>query len=148
MAVDPSKNIPTATSTDHQWISWHGQLKKVFGKKQANDVFLYAWSKRGSTDSKANTNALSNYAEKNGFDIERSTLSNIGEGISDFAGGFGSVMKWVWIGSLSIVGLILFRTLWKLTNDPNKTMGQAIALHPAGRGAKAVKGAGAVKSLK
>jgi hypothetical protein len=41
---DPSKNIPTASSSDEQWIAWHKKLKKPFNKKIANEVFLYAWS--------------------------------------------------------------------------------------------------------
>ena len=148
MAQDPSKQIPTASSTDAQWISWHKKLKKVFGKKPANDIFLYAWSKRGGVDGKANTNTLSNYAEKNGFDIERSTLANIGEGISDTAGAVFGVMKWVWIGSLVIGGLILVKILMSLAKNPNKSVGQAISFTPVGRGAKLAKGAGAMKALK
>lgn len=142
MAVDPSKRIPTATSSDEQWILWHGQLKKLFGKKQANSIWLYAWSKRGGVDAKANTNRLSNYLEENGIDIERTTLDSIGEGIVDTASGIASFGKWFIIIPLGIAGIILIAILVKLIQNPNKTVGQAVRLAPQ---ARAIKGAKKLK---
>jgi hypothetical protein len=142
---DPSKNIPTASSSDEQWIAWHKKLKKPFNKKIANEVFLYAWSKRGGVDSKANTRKLSNYLESQGIDIERSTLDNIGEGIADVGSGILSFGKWMIIIPLGIGGLLLIMILVKLMRNPNQSIQGAMMLTPQGR---AIKGAGGMKKLK
>jgi hypothetical protein len=142
---DPSKNIPTASSSDEQWIAWHKKLKKPFNKKIANEVFLYAWSKRGGVDSKANTRKLSNYLESQGIDIERSTLDNIGEGIVDVGSGILSFGKWMIIIPLGIGGLLLIMILVKLMRNPNQSIQGAMMLTPQGR---AIKGAGGMKKLK
>lgn len=145
MAVDPSKRIPTASSTDYEWIGWHKQLKKVFGKKMANDIWLYAWSKRGGIDAKANTVTLSNYLEKQGIDIERSRLDNLGEDLSDAADSFVNFTKWLIIIPLGIAGVVLIAILVKLIRDPKSTVGQAAMFTPQGRGLKAGK---SLKGLK
>lgn len=140
MALDPSKNIPTATSNDDQWIIWHKQLRRLFGKKQANSIWLFAWSKRGGLDTKANTRKLSNYLEKFGIDVERSTLDSIGEGFADAAEGFASTAKWFVIIPLGVAGIVLIAILWQLIKNPDKTIGQAALLTPQGRAAKGLKG--------
>lgn len=150
MANNPSQNIPTARSSTSEWIVWHKSLKQMFGKKEANKIWLYAWSKRGGIDSDANTNELSNYLEKNGIDIERSTLDNIGEGISDFSSGVFTFGKWLLIIPLGIAGVVMLFILVQLFRNPNKTVGTAMNFAPQGRalkGAKGLKGAKTMKSL-
>lgn len=150
MANNPSQNIPTSRSSPSEWIVWHKSLKQMFGKKEANKIWLYAWSKRGGIDNDANTNELSNYLEKNGIDIERSTLDSIGEGISDFSSGVFTFGKWMILIPLGIAGVVMIFILIQLFRNPNKTIGTAIALAPQGRalkGAKAMQGAKAMKSL-
>lgn len=144
MANNPSQNIPTSRSSPSEWIVWHKSLKQMFGKKEANKIWLYAWSKRGGIDNDANTNELSNYLEKNGIDIERSTLDSIGEGISDFSSGVFTFGKWLIIIPLGIAGVVMIFILIQLFRNPNKSIGTAIALTPQGR---ALKGAKAMKSL-
>lgn len=149
MANNPSLNIPTSRSSPSEWIVWHKSLKQMFGKKEANKIWLYAWSKRGGIDNDANTNELSNYLEKNGIDIERSTLDSIGEGISDFSSGVFTFGKWMLIIPLGIAGVIMIFILIQLFRNPNKTIGTAMMFTPQGRavaGASALKGGGA-KSL-
>ena len=145
MANNPSINIPTSRSSDQEWILWHKSLKQMFGKKEANKIFLFAWSKRGGVDIPANTRELSNYLEKNGIDVERSTLDNISEGVMDFGSGILSVGKWIIIIPLGIAGIILIAILIQLFRNPNKTVGTAMMFTPQGR---AMKGAKSIKSPK
>lgn len=142
MANDPSRNIPTASSTSNAWILWHKSLKKMFGKKEANIIWSYAWSKRGGINSPANDRTLSNYMEKQGVDIERSTLDEIGEGIADFGEGVVSFGKWLVIIPLGIAGFILILILIKLIKNPKQSVGTAMMLTPQGR---ALKGGKALK---
>jgi hypothetical protein len=65
MKIDPSKNIPTASSKSEEWVQWHKDLKKIFGKKKANSLWIFAWAKRGGVNSPANTNALTYYLARN-----------------------------------------------------------------------------------
>jgi hypothetical protein len=120
MKIDPSKNIPTASSKSENWIQWHIDLKKMFGKKKANSIWLYAWAKRGGVKSPANTPALRDYMDKQGVDVTTTSLGELTDAIGnvlDFGFGVGKI---VLIGSLSLVGLILLGILVKLFRNPNQ----------------------------
>ena len=79
MKLDPSLSVPTASSKPENWIQWHVDLKKIFGKKKANSLWLYAWSKRGGINSTANTSSLRSYMDKQGVDITTTSLSEIAD---------------------------------------------------------------------
>ena len=120
MKLDPSKSIPTASSKAENWIQWHRDLKKMFGKKKANSIWLYAWAKRGGIKSSANTSGLRDYMDSQGVDITTTALGELSDKIGnvlDFGFGVGKV---VLIGSLSVVGLILIAILVKLFRNPNQ----------------------------
>ena len=125
--IDPSRSIPTASSESQAWVQWHKTLRKVFGKKQANDIWVYAWSKRGGKDAKANTTDTRNYMSKQGVELDKTALSSLadfGDSVGSFFGGMFSVWKWVAIISSVFVLVVLGRILWKLAKDPNKSIGQ------------------------
>lgn len=146
MANNPSLNIPTTRSSSADWILWHKNLKKMFGKNEANTIWSYAWSKRGGVSVNANDRTLSNYMESQGVDIERSTLDEIGEGVLDFGSGVLTFGKWLIIIPLGIAGVIMIFILIQLFRNPNKTVGTAMNFMPQGRamkGAKGLKGGGA-----
>lgn len=122
MKLDPSKSIPTASSKSENWIQWHKDLKKIFRKKKANSIWLYAWAKRGGIKSPANTNELREYMDGQGVDITTTSLGELSDSIGnvlDF--GFG-VTKVVIIGTLSLTGLILIGILVKLFKNPNQQL--------------------------
>jgi hypothetical protein len=137
LKIDPSQNIPTASSSDEQWMTWHTSLKKVFGKKTSAQIWSMAWSKRGGTDVKANTTKLANHMEKQGVDFERTNWAEIGETFSDFGSGMASIWKWTGIIIGGVVLLILLKIIFALFKDPKKTMGQAVMFTPQGRALKA-----------
>ncbi len=123
MKIDPSKNIPTASSKSENWIQWHKDLKKIFGKKKANSLWLYAWAKRGGIKSSANTTALRDYMDKQGVDVTTTSINKLADSIGnvlDFGFGVGKV---VLIGGLSVVGLILIVNLVRLFKNPNQPLG-------------------------
>ena len=122
MKLDPSKTIPTASSNSENWIQWHKDLKKIFGKKKANSLWLYAWAKRGGIKSSANTSVLRDYMDGQGVDITTTALGELSDTIGnvlDFGFGIGKVVV---IGGLSIVGLILIGILVKLFRNPNQQL--------------------------
>jgi hypothetical protein len=122
MKLDPSKSIPTASSKSENWIQWPKELKKIFRKKKANSIWLYAWAKRGGIKSPANTNELRGYMDGQGVDITTTSLGELSDSIGnvlDF--GFG-VTKIVIIGTLSLTGLILIGILVKLFRNPNQQL--------------------------
>lgn len=133
MKIDPSKNIPTVSSNTEEWVQWHRDLKKMFGKKRANSIWVLAWAKRGGVNSPANTNALSSYMEKQGVDVQRTTLEEIGESISDITSGIFTFSKWLFIGGMILAGIILLRILIVLTRNPNKSVQTALMVTPQGR---------------
>lgn len=122
MKLDPSKTIPTASSKSENWIQWHKDLKKIFGKKKANSIWLYAWAKRGGIKSPANTSALRGYMDKQGVDITTTSLGELSDKIGnvlDFGFGVGKVVV---IGTMSVVGLILIGILVKLFRNKNQQL--------------------------
>ena len=122
MKLDPSQTIPTASSKSENWIQWHKDLKKIFGKKKANSIWLYAWAKRGGIKSPANTSGLRDYMDGQGVDITTTSLGELSDSIGnvlDFGFGIGKV---VIIGTMSIVGLILIGILVKLFRNPNQQL--------------------------
>jgi hypothetical protein len=122
MKLDPSQTIPTASSNSENWIQWHKDLKKMFGKKKANSIWLYTWSKRGGVNSPANNKSLRDYMDSQGVDISTTSLESITDTIGDvlsFGLGTGKIIL---IGSLSIVGLVLIAILVKLLRNPNQQL--------------------------
>ena len=122
MKLDPSLSVPTASSKPENWIQWHVDLRKIFGKKKANSIWLYAWAKRGGVNSTANTSSLRSYMDKQGVDITTTKLNEITDvvgNVLDFGFGVGKV---VIIGTLSVVGLILLSILIKLFRNPNQKL--------------------------
>jgi hypothetical protein len=120
--LDPSLSIPSASSKSENWIQWHKDLKKIFGKKKANSIWLYAWAKRGGIKSPANTSVLRDYMDGQGVNITTTSLGELSDSIGnvlDF--GFG-ISKVVIIGGLSVVGLILVAILVKLFRNPNQQL--------------------------
>lgn len=114
MKLDPSQSIPTASSKAENWIQWHKDLKKVFGKKKANSIWLYAWAKRGGIQSSANTSGLRDYMDSQGVNVTTTSLGELSDAVGnvlDFGLGVGKI---VIIGSLSVVGLVLLAILIKL----------------------------------
>jgi hypothetical protein len=122
MKLDPSKTIPTASSNSESWIQWHKDLRRVFGKKKANSIWLYAWSKRGGVNSPANTRSLRNYMDKQGIDITTTNLAQLGDAIGNILSFPFSVGKVLIIGGLSVAGIVLLVALIRLINNPNQNL--------------------------
>jgi hypothetical protein len=123
MKIDPSKNIPTASSKSENWIQWHKDLKKIFGKKKANSLWLYAWAKRGGINSSANTSALRDYMDNQDVDITTTSINKLTDSIGNVLDFQFGVAKVIVIGGLSIVGLILIGNLVRLFKNPNQPLG-------------------------
>lgn len=129
MKIDPSKKIPTASSSGASWVQWHKDLVDIFGKKKANSIWVYAWSKRGGKTSPANTSALRQYMSENGVSVDTTTLSSMGDSIDSVfegIGNFATVTGYVIIGVGAVSFLLLAKALYGLTKDPNKTIEQAL----------------------
>ena len=112
--LDPSLSIPTASSKSESWIVWHKDLKRMFGKKKANSIFVYAWAKRGGINGVANTNELRGYMDTQGVNISTTDFKEITDVVGnllDFSFGIGKI---VIIGTLSVVGLVLLSILIKI----------------------------------
>lgn len=135
MKINPSENIPKASSTSEAWVQWHKDLKKMFGKKKANSIWVYAWSKRGGVNSGANTRSLSNYMEREGVNIQRTAFAEATETVADFTSGVFTIGKVVVIGGLVLSGVVLLVFLKSIIKDPNK----ALMFTPQGRTANSIK---------
>jgi len=122
MKLDPSQTIPTASSKSENWIQWHKDLKKVFGKKKANSIWLYAWAKRGGIKSSANNSALRDYMDNQGVNVTTTSLGELSDAVGNVLDFGLGIHKIVIIGGLSVVGLILLSILIRLFKNTNQPL--------------------------
>jgi hypothetical protein len=122
MKLDPSKTIPTASSKPENWIQWHKDLKKMFGKKKANSIWVFAWGKRGAIDSHSNTYDLRSYMNGQGVDISTTGWKEIGDSYLNFTNWTWGVSKGFLVGTGVLVSLILIAILVKLFRNPNQKL--------------------------
>lgn len=134
--ANPVKTIPTRSSKSEEWIAWHKALKQNFGRKQANILWVKAWSLRGT--SSANTNDLREYLSKQGVVIDKSSWDSIvdsGADVGDFLGNFAKAGQ---IASIAIVAIIIGGSamlIYNVVRQPVKSAQAAAGL----RGMKGLK---------
>lgn len=102
--TDPTQ-IPKSGSSSAEWVEWHKTLVDNFGKKEANQLWLKAWSLRGSTSTSDNT--LREYMKKQGISLPATwgqKIEDKGIGVVDGALSFMHMGK---VASLVVVGLVV-----------------------------------------
>lgn len=96
------------------WVEWHRQMRKEFGKKEAERRFLSAWQQLGYTDFLYRNNMLDDqnfyeYFEEQGILVGgemRATIDNIQDTINDVgntAQNILNILPWVAI----IIGVFI-----------------------------------------
>ena len=126
MRADPSVNIPTASSSSENWIQWHKELKRVFGKKTANSLWVFAWAKRGGKNAEANTSTTRVYMKGQGVNIDTTKLNEAFDNVRATINKGLSVTKWVVIGGLGVGAILFILILRKLLLNPNATLPQVV----------------------
>lgn len=140
--MNPTKIIPTRTSSSQAWIQWHKAMKSRYGKKQANMLFVKAWDVRAGAGTAASTNELREYMKKQGVNIDTTTFESVTDSISsglDGIGDFFSMGKYFVIG----IGVIILGgaglLVYNLAKNPIKSASAAANLTPIGRTTKLLK---------
>jgi len=126
MRADPSVNIPTASSSSENWIQWHKELKRFFGKKTANSLWVFAWAKRGGKNAEANTSKTRTYMKRQGVNIDTTKLNSAFDSVRSAINQGLSVTKWVLIGGLGVGAIVFILILRKLLLNPNATLPQVV----------------------
>ncbi len=123
---DPVKNIPQINSKSDAWVAWHQTLKSNFGKKVANQLWLKAWSKRGTNN--ANTADLRDYMSKQGIDISKNHWDEIVDLAGDATDYFSGVYQVAQYAALALgiiaiggLGMIVFN----IARRPAESVGLA-----------------------
>jgi len=126
MRADPSVNIPTASSSSENWIQWHKELKRVFGKKTANSLWVFAWAKRGGKNAEGNTSKTRVYMKSQGVNIDTTKLNEAFDNVRATINQGLSITKWVVIGGLGVGAILFILILRKLLLNPNATLPQVV----------------------
>ena len=126
MRADPSVNIPTASSSSENWIQWHKELKRFFGKKTAKSLWVFAWAKRGGKNAEANTSKTRTYMKRQGVNIDTTKLNSAFDSVRSAINQGLSVTKWVLIGGLGVGAIVFILILRKLLLNPNATLPQVV----------------------
>lgn len=127
MKANVTQNIPTISSPPEQWVQWHKDLKNYFGKKEANSLFLKAWTIRGN--SKANTSDLRTYLKDNGIKISESSWDSVvdlGVGVGDVFGDFMKISKYAGIAMGGIVLIGVGMIVYNIAKNPAQAIGTTI----------------------
>lgn len=122
--------VPTKSSTGEYWVTWYDALESFFGKKDAKQIFVQAWEKRG-IGTKANTSYLREQMSSRGINVQADGL--FGE-LGDSAGnvwdsvtgtfssilGIGKTAGYVAIGlaGVVVIGVIYSYTKRGISFDP------------------------------
>lgn len=126
MRADPTR-VPTRTDTADVWKAWYDVLKSSFGKKTANQLFVQAWKRFGSTS--VSTNSLREHLKKNGIEISTTTWQDIvdkGSGVTDFFGDIFKVGKYTGIAlAVFVVGGIGL-AVYNIARNPAASAGTAL----------------------
>lgn len=105
MQVDPSKTIPTASSSAEEWIAWHQALKNWFSKKEANFYWTRFWNQRAGSGTDADVHSLRSYMQSQGVDVVTTTGGEITDGVMTVVDFTGDTIKWT--RGILIGGVIL-----------------------------------------
>ena len=108
MSVAIIRRIPTRNQSDQIWIAWYDALRKEFGRKKANQLYIANWDSQNGDDSDANTSTLRTHLEKYGIDVSGGVLGGIkdfGLGTAGFIGDYFTAGKIISIGLASIVAI-------------------------------------------
>jgi len=117
--------LPNCDSSASQWIAFHKEARKRYGRIKANTLFMALWQKRTDDGAllgdEANTRELREYMEKQGVTIEGGVLDTAQDfvgGIWDGISGFGKTMYYLFVAVLVLtivaVGFLVFKSI----NDP------------------------------
>lgn len=139
MRVDPIKNLPDKASRDEEWIAWRESLG-IFGKKQANLLFIRAWKKRSDSGNilvsgKANTEKLRDYLEKKGISIDKGLADytvSFADNVEDFFASAYNIGKYTGIACGAILIIILLGIIYTLFKNPDLILKGATAYATGG----------------
>ena len=126
MANKSILNTPTDDSSSSAWITWHKALRKRFGKRKANELFMTAWDKMAGEGSDASTTELRKYMKGQGVDIDTSFLegaADFGSGVSDTFSGMFSTWKYIMIGGVILTFAGIGYIIYNVGKDPSKVVG-------------------------
>lgn len=131
MSKETIFNIPNTHSSSTAWIEWHKSLRKEFGKKKANYLFVQAWDIRAGKGSDASTNELREYMKDNGVILDTTTLEDITDTASNITDFFGDIFQYGKIAGLVVGGMVLVSVgmiLYNVAKNPIKAMETAASL--------------------
>lgn len=101
------------------WIQWHRELVKRYGKEQANVIWISAADKTsfgGHEEFCRYDSSFANYFKQNGIDVGNilshiaNTGSNVVENIGDAAGTTTKILKWLIPTAivLAVIGVFIY----------------------------------------
>jgi hypothetical protein len=103
------------------WITWHKELVKKFGKDKANQLWLTAWQQQDPFESNYSwckyDTAFSNYLKSQGIDVGHllskviNTGGNVIENVGEAADSTTKILKWVLPVALIAGGVLLYNNL-------------------------------------
>ena len=133
--------IPKAASGAAAWKEWHIALKRRFGKKSANMIFVKAWEKRGGTASPAMTSDLRDYMKTQDVDLDTTVVQDIMDTGSDISNFFGDIIKTSAYMGMAISGIVvvgLAMLIFNIAKQPLEAAKVALQFTPQGAASSSI----------
>lgn len=109
---DPSKHIPTSSSSAEEWVVWHKALKRWFSKNEANQYWVNFWNQRAGAGSDADVNSLRAYMKSQDVKLVTDTSGDITDTVVKatdwFASGIDTTRTLLFGGVILGMGLIAY----------------------------------------
>jgi hypothetical protein len=122
------EDIPNIKSSDTAWIQYYRDLKRDFGRRNANSIWVATWEQRGGKNSSANTVMLRNEMKKHKIEV----TTTGGAKLLDFADNVGDTLSTVFkMGTILVfttIGITVIgfgMILFNIAKEPSKAIGVA-----------------------
>ena len=128
MKANPVLSVPKHGETQAQvWAEWYRQLRSNFGRQVSNQLFIKAWSVRGT--SSANQPLLRDELRKGGLTLDTSAwdkLVDTGGGVADYFGDIFSLGKYTAFALVIILVAGVGLTVYNIARRPGETAGTVL----------------------
>ena len=139
-------SVPTPNSSSQNWLVWHQNLVRCFGRQGANALFVDAWDRYGRTNPDAFSTSLAQYLQGQGIDIGESfgqKAQIFGANLVGSVGGFFNAIGYINIAVGAGIAIGFLMLLFNLIYRPEKA---AKTLQVVGQGAMLASPQGRVVS--
>jgi hypothetical protein len=127
--------LPSLSNSSTVWVQYYQELKRNFGAKNAQSIWVYTWTNRGGVNSIANDNYLREKMKDYGVTVDtngRGQIVDFADSIIDNVESVLKIGRTVLIATLiiSVGGIAML--VFNIASQPFKAVDSALAIRTGG----------------